>query len=326
MSQSQWPSGAVTSSLASKQEAYRSAVLAIPEDQIAWFSGWLCADGCITVDSTSRNKRFKLQFKICDQDPLHKFSAMFGGSVGGPVAPTGLGKKPTYNWSVQGWRAATILERCRPWLSDRYAARADAVMGGFSAKNHHGQKLTPAVVANIKAELAAGENGVSRRLAQRYGVSDGMISAIKSGRLWGYVTPTHRPPNPWPSGPVYIAGKMRGLDGMGFKAFYEAEATLRGAGLRDVFNPARHDTEVLGVSPEGKTAVAGDECGGDHIRAAMLADMQYICSRAEWVCVLPGWNSSRGAVAEVATAVAIGIPVFEYETGMEIRPSFTLEL
>lgn len=167
-------------STAATHEEYAARVAAIDEATIAWFSGWLCADGCIAEHSDGRPT---IKFTICDIDPLEKFAALFGNAVGGPWPPSGLGVKPRYSWIISGWKAAVILERVKPWLSERYTERAERV-SQWEPRGHAGRKLTPADVAIIKAELKTGKHGIGRRLAERFGVSDAMISHIRKERMW----------------------------------------------------------------------------------------------------------------------------------------------
>jgi hypothetical protein len=106
---------------------------------------------------------------------------------------------------------------------------------------------------------------------------------------------------------VYLAGPMRGIAEFNFPAFHDATRKLRAAGY-EVFSPAEHDVNnglnVTGM--KGDNAELGPS--GFDLRAALAADLDYICRVADAVVVLPGWARSKGAIAEVATARAIGIP------------------
>ena len=130
----------------------------------------------------------------------------------------------------------------------------------------------------------------------------------------------------WPSGSVYLAGPMRSKPHYNFPAFFAAEAELMDDGV-DVYNPARAD-ELMGFKWQGTT---GNESAefleqyGITIRKCLELDLGYICSRAKWLCLLPGWSESKGVRAEIATALAIGIPIVEYETGMAINPDLVYE-
>lgn len=164
-----------------EQRSYAARLANIDEATMAWFSGWLCADGSIKRHS---EKAPKISFTITDLDPLDRFSEIFGGKVNGPFPATGLGVKDRYHWQVSGWKAAAIIERCRPWLSVRYTERADMALNSWRPRLHRGQKLNPEQVADIKRRLACGHRGIGRQLAREYGVSDALISAVRVGRLW----------------------------------------------------------------------------------------------------------------------------------------------
>lgn len=82
---------------------------------------------------------------------------------------------------------------------------------------------------------------------------------------------------------VYISGPMTGLPEFNYPAFDQAEKALSFGGF-DVLNPARHGTV------DGFT-------WADYMRLA-LVDL----SKADAICMLPGWESSRGAQLELHIA------------------------
>jgi hypothetical protein len=109
---------------------------------------------------------------------------------------------------------------------------------------------------------------------------------------------------------IYIAGPMRGYPFFNFPAFHSAAAHLRAQG-HVVFNPAERDEEVHGKevsnSPNGCLADVA-HTGFDH-RGAMKADTAWICDHADAIALLPGWDKSKGARAELALAECIGLEV-----------------
>lgn len=107
---------------------------------------------------------------------------------------------------------------------------------------------------------------------------------------------------------VYLAGPMRGIPQFNFPAFDAAAAKLRIAG-HEVFNPAEHDRAAHGdIASENKTGDEREaaEKHGFSLREALAADMAFICLHAEAIAMLPGWNKSKGATAELATAKCLG--------------------
>lgn len=114
---------------------------------------------------------------------------------------------------------------------------------------------------------------------------------------------------------LYVAGPMRGYPEFNFPAFMAAEEVLKLEG-HEVFNPARRDLEVHPEIKWGETTgeQAEVDAQGFLIREAMQADMEFISRHADAVCVLDGWEGSKGARAEVALADALGLPVYTLDT------------
>lgn len=106
---------------------------------------------------------------------------------------------------------------------------------------------------------------------------------------------------------LYVAGPMRGLPRFNFDSFAVARSTLRTMGCW-VFCPAERDLRD-GFNPDGMTGHEDLSVHGFNLREALRIDLEWICRNAEAVIVLPGWLTSSGAKAEVATARALGLPV-----------------
>lgn len=98
---------------------------------------------------------------------------------------------------------------------------------------------------------------------------------------------------------IYISGPMRSQPDMGRAAFAEAAAALRADG---------HDVYVPTEQPGALQARDGDA-----VRRALADHLVWLCVQADAVVVLPGWRTSRGTKAEVASAKALAIPVHELE-------------
>lgn len=114
---------------------------------------------------------------------------------------------------------------------------------------------------------------------------------------------------------VYVAGPMRGIKDFNFPAFNAAAAALRALGV-GVFNPAERDRDIHGNTFESATGDLADLKNGFSLRDAMNADLNFITAEADAVVVLPGWEASRGAKAEVAAASAIDIPVLTLDEAL----------
>jgi hypothetical protein len=104
---------------------------------------------------------------------------------------------------------------------------------------------------------------------------------------------------------------MRGIAEFNFPAFDRAADVLRGAGY-DCFNPADND-RLVGFDGAGWTGFESLAERSFDLRDAMATDLEFIARMADAVCVLPGWQDSKGACAEVAVAHALGLPVAPVE-------------
>jgi hypothetical protein len=122
---------------------------------------------------------------------------------------------------------------------------------------------------------------------------------------------------------IYLAGPMRGIPEFNFPMFMAAAKQLREEG-HEVFNPAEKDNEKHGTDIS-KGNLTGDESiasarHGFSLREALGADLAWICAEADAVALLPGWQQSKGARAEAATAVALGIKLMQLEIEDNTKP------
>lgn len=86
---------------------------------------------------------------------------------------------------------------------------------------------------------------------------------------------------------IYIAGPMTGLPDLNYPAFHAEATRLRAIGFR-VENPAENQRQVDWQS---------------YMRVAIA---QLV--KCDAIALLPGWQSSRGALIENGLAVSLGIP------------------
>lgn len=103
---------------------------------------------------------------------------------------------------------------------------------------------------------------------------------------------------------------MRGIPEFNFPAFKHAAKKLRAEG-HEVFSPADNDIEKNGgdFSSNYKSG-SEDQLTKDTswtIRKALHDDTAWICQHADAIALLPGWEKSSGANAELALAKALGL-------------------
>jgi hypothetical protein len=117
---------------------------------------------------------------------------------------------------------------------------------------------------------------------------------------------------------VYLAGPMRNIKDFNFPAFHAAAAKLRAEG-HTVFSPAEKDVETYGEnvnSPSGSERTMAKKVGLTPMelrREVFLVDTEWICKHADAIALLPGWESSKGATAERALGIALGLRIMELE-------------
>jgi len=113
---------------------------------------------------------------------------------------------------------------------------------------------------------------------------------------------------------------------MNFPAFFSAAAKLEEAGYV-VFNPAardnqRHGTDVVKGNPTGSMEQMKKEHGFD-LRVALHEDLSFICLEADCIAMIPGWQNSKGACAEHALAIALGLEIIYLEENMKAHETRT---
>lgn len=109
---------------------------------------------------------------------------------------------------------------------------------------------------------------------------------------------------------VYIAGPMTGIKDWNFPAFFDAEYQLLELGYT-VLNPAHND----GKNVEDALKSAGSPEKPNYPWAYyMKRDLPHVMS-CDMVCLLPGWQNSRGALLEVHVAQALGLPLMILKDG-----------
>lgn len=111
---------------------------------------------------------------------------------------------------------------------------------------------------------------------------------------------------------IYLAGPMRGIPQFNFPAFHISAAKLRAKG-HEVFSPAERDIRVHGEAFSKSSADGDNERAerehGFNLRDALADDLDWICHHADAVALMPGWGESKGANAERATAIALGLEI-----------------
>lgn len=115
---------------------------------------------------------------------------------------------------------------------------------------------------------------------------------------------------------IYICGPMTGIEHLNHPAFFKAEEHLKHKGY-DVINPARMDEE-LGLNPH--EGVMNPE----FLKDAAKRDLDAVMA-CDAMAVLPDWEKSKGAKAEIAVAQWLGKPVYLYPAMVELGKESILD-
>lgn len=125
---------------------------------------------------------------------------------------------------------------------------------------------------------------------------------------------------------IYIAGPMRGIKNANKEAFHDAAERLRSRGY-EVINPVELNGE------QDRECDADFQPSVGELWDCMKTDLIAIGDRCDAICMLPGWENSLGAQAEVALARFLGIRVLpdwfidgEPPTGTELRSKALTEV
>lgn len=104
---------------------------------------------------------------------------------------------------------------------------------------------------------------------------------------------------------IYLSGPMTGLPEGNYPAFFRYEEFLLSLGWQ-VSNPAR-----INPHPPGKDV-------DEQTRAQSIwRDLEAVRD-SDCMAVMPGWENSIGARAEMFLARSLNHPIFDIETGEEI--------
>jgi hypothetical protein len=106
---------------------------------------------------------------------------------------------------------------------------------------------------------------------------------------------------------IYITGPMRGIPNFNFPAFHEAAAALRALGYH-VFSPAEFDM-IFSPAIEAADGMLEAHPIHGYIRRDCHVIINELHPPEDGVALLPGWENSKGAFAEVALAKWCGLKI-----------------
>jgi len=114
---------------------------------------------------------------------------------------------------------------------------------------------------------------------------------------------------------IYVAGPMTGYPQFNFPLFAKVTKILRDQG-QEVISPAEQDPpEVQAAAIKSTDGHLHDGQIAGHTWGDCLArDVKIIADHeVDAICLLPGWEASRGACLEAFVGLLCGLEFFEYD-------------
>jgi Domain of unknown function (DUF4406) len=107
---------------------------------------------------------------------------------------------------------------------------------------------------------------------------------------------------------IYLSGPMTGIVNANAPLFDRAKDRLSGQ-LHTVFSPVDNDRSHGMVFNLDRPVTRADLPPGVTINMLLGEDLAWICKEADAIALLPGWENSKGALAEKYTAEALGLTI-----------------
>jgi hypothetical protein len=110
---------------------------------------------------------------------------------------------------------------------------------------------------------------------------------------------------------IYISGPMTGIPQFNYPEFFRVANALRELG-HFVINPA--ETNGLTVEEALRDVEANPRSWDYYMRKDVMS-----VSSVDALCLLPGWQNSKGARLEVTVAKSLGLPIYIFRDG-KLKP------
>ena len=115
---------------------------------------------------------------------------------------------------------------------------------------------------------------------------------------------------------VYVAGPMTNHPQFNFPLFYRVAAELRAQGQDEVINPAELDSDYIRNKALQSLQGNPEDLDSTTTWGEILArDVHNVADKCNAICLLPGWETSRGALLEAFVGLLCGHEFFIYKNG-----------
>ena len=160
----------------------------------AWAAGFFDGEGCFP-----RTRFFQAVVVQADIRPIERFYRIFpfGRVYKRPPSAQGLGNKTNWQWAASNFEHAQLF-LCLIWEFLSEPKREQAVRAAEFSRSERLRyatsraknpvRLTPDDVRLIRSTLTPdAPRGTARRLAEKIGVCEALISQVKRGKVWTHI-------------------------------------------------------------------------------------------------------------------------------------------
>lgn len=94
-------------------------------EAVIWAAGLFEGEGCLTL---SNGRDPHAQLKMTDRDVVERFRVVMGFGSLHVHGPSGLGRKPQWQWDTSTQGTQALIAMFWPWLGERRRARAKEIL------------------------------------------------------------------------------------------------------------------------------------------------------------------------------------------------------
>jgi len=103
--------------------------------EIAWLAGFLEGEGCFHYHDSPMQKSLRIAVNGTDGDVIRRAAALMGCKANGPY-PRKAPRKPVFQFTCSGFKAARIMKLILPYMGLRRTAKINEVLARWQSYKH----------------------------------------------------------------------------------------------------------------------------------------------------------------------------------------------
>ena len=145
-----------------------------------WLVGLLEGEGCFAYSGMSSPL---VHLQMTDEDVVRRAALLMEAKkVSYREDPGGKGNKPAWIARIYGDVAINLMQRVLPYMGRRRAEKIKSILAWSEARPGVFKKLNQEKANSIRQEYADG--ALQKDLAEKYGVSQSLVSLVARGEAW----------------------------------------------------------------------------------------------------------------------------------------------